>query len=543
MRSASKFSLTNRSGVSFPLALAMATAATFPLIAPPAPARALPKRAEVGERTRRAGCGIALIAMAVVCFWPTVDNGFLPFGFDDAIIEDSPEIRELSWPNTWQILTSFNHAHYVPLTMLSLAADYSVWGLDPRGYHLTNVFLHALATLLLYVWLLGILPPWSAALAAGVFAVHPIQMEAVSVAIQRKTLLSGALFFATLIWYQHWSRRRDPWLYAAALITYAAAALAKPVVASLPCILLLYDYAFVERRWRVAHLLPFFAIAGATCLAAAAAHSAIGGTHGPHGGNLVVHALMVSRALLESTTALLVPLNLSPVYYYPKDAGYAPLNFVALIFIPLVLTGVTLQRARHPWPFFCVWWIALVCAPEANVFPLAQLRADRFMYLAVAGVGIGVAVAIGWLAERGGLGRVFAAAGSVIILALLAGVSYRSATVWRSDITAWTRVADRHSWSVTAHTMLGRAYLAHGGAHEAEQLFLEATRINPQVADPYLHLAQLYLDHGDRERAGAALDRVLELAPDDPEVQRLRELMQPTSRKTLSRGQREMCHS
>jgi predicted Zn-dependent protease len=114
-------------------------------------------------------------------------------------------------------------------------------------------------------------------------------------------------------------------------------------------------------------------------------------------------------------------------------------------------------------------------------------------------------VTLRWLSEqessrRGS--RACAVGSAVVILALLAGVSYRSATVWRSDITAWTRVADRHPWSVTAHTMLGQAYLAQGDVRSAERLFVESTRINPNVPDPYLELAELYLDHGDRARAG-----------------------------------------
>lgn len=507
--------------------MATATTAT-PLIAP----LAFGNRIESSEHAVRVGLGAALIVLVLLTFSPTVDNGFLSWGFDDAIIEDTLELRGLSWRNTWTILTSFNQAHYVPLTMLTLAVDHKVWGLDPRGYHLTNLCMHALAVLLAYVWLLGILPPWPAALAAAVFAVHPLQVEAVSVAIQRKTLLSGALFFATLILYQQWCRRRDRWLYAAALLTYVAAALAKPVVASLPCILLLYDYAFGDpRRRRVAHVLPFFCVAAATCLAAAVAHAAVGGTHGPHGGNVVVHVLMVSRALLENATALLLPVNLSPLYYYPKDSGYAALNFIALAFIPFLLFWVTVRHARHPWPFFCVWWVALVCAPEANLFPLAQLRADRFMYLAVLGAGIGLAVLVfpprGGMRARGGLA-------GVIVLALLAGVSYRSAAVWRSDITAWTRVVDRHAWSVTAHTMLGRVYLSHGDSRSAERLFLESTRLNAQVPDPYVYLAQLYLSNGEHDRASTALDRVLELAPDHPEGRRLRSLLQSTSRRTVA---------
>lgn len=508
----------------------MATAATaLPLIVTPAVGPVGDRDGTRGRATR-IGLGLALVALVLVTYWPTVDNGFLPFGFDDAIILDTPELRALTWQNAWTILTSFNHAHYVPLTMLSLAADYSVWGLDPYGYHLTNVLVHAMAAVLAYFWLLGLLPTWYAALAAAIFAVHPLQMEAVSVAIQRKTLLSGALFFATLIWYQQWCRRGAPWLYAAALITYVAAALAKPVVASLPCILLLYEHTFVDaQRRRLAHVLPFFVIAGATCLAAAAAHTQVGGTHGPHGGTLLVHALMVSRALLESVTALVLPANLSPLYYYPKSFGYAPLNFVALAFIPLLLVWVTLQRGRHPWPFFCVWWIALVCAPEANIFPLAQLRADRFMYLAVLAAGIAFAVALRWLgaslraASAARAVNVSVPAIAVIVLALLAGLSYRSAIVWRNDLTAWMRVVDRHSWSVTAHTMLGRAYLAHGFAQAAERQFLASTHINAAVADPYLYLAQLYMDRGDRARAETTLDQVLQIVPDHPEARRLRD--------------------
>lgn len=510
------------------ISVAMVAAAQLPLI-PPRPGLGSPEAGGTAKRqTLPVSLGIGIMALAVLTFSPTVENGFLPLGFDDAIIEDTPEIRGLSWEHTWQIATRFNHAHYVPLTMLSLAIDYSLWGLEPRGYHLTNVFLHAVAALLAYVFLLGLLPLWTAALAAAIFAIHPVQMEAVSVAVQRKTLLSGVIFFATLIWYQQWRRHQHARLYLAALFTYAAAALAKPAVAALPCILLLYDYVFVDRRVRVAHTIPFFLIAAATCVAAAAAHAAIGGTHGPHGGSVLVHVLMVGRAMLESVTALVLPFNLSPIYYYPKHAGYAPLNFVALAAIPAVVAGITLNRTRYPWLFFCVWWVVLVCAPEANVFPLAQLRADRFMYLAIVAVGVLFAVAIVSLhtsATENTGDRAIAGAISLVVLALLGTVSYRSAEVWRSNITAWTRVVDQHPWSVTARTMLGRAYLSQGSLREAERAFIESTRINPQVPDPYLYLAQLYLDHGERDHASAALHRVLELAPNHPEAQRLLALM------------------
>ena len=162
-----------------------------------------------GSRRARAASLALVVAVTVVTFWPTVHNGFLQVAFDDAIVVDTVELRGLGAANLTAMATQFNHAHYVPLTMLSLALDYRVWGLDPFGYHLTSIALHALTAALVCVFLWPIMPSLGAATLAGLlFAVHPLQMESVSLAIQRKTVLSGALFFAALIAYQGWRRDR-----------------------------------------------------------------------------------------------------------------------------------------------------------------------------------------------------------------------------------------------------------------------------------------------------------------------------------------------
>src|SRR5262249_57143095 len=127
--------------------------------------------------------------------------------------------------------------------------DGQVWGLNPVGHHLTNVLLHAAAAMLLCIFLLPIAPSARAAtLAALIFAAHPLQMEAVSVAVQRKTVLSGALFFLTLIAYQRWCRAGERRWYLASVGAFVLAALAKPAVVTLPLALMLYDYTFRARR-------------------------------------------------------------------------------------------------------------------------------------------------------------------------------------------------------------------------------------------------------------------------------------------------------
>lgn len=467
---------------------------------------------------RAAWIGLA----TAVTFSGTLRSGFLQLGFDDAIIVDTPALHALGWANLRAFATEFVHAHYTPLAMLSLALDYRLWGLDPFGYHLTNVLLHAVNAVLVYLFLRGIVrSDTTAMVAALVFAVHPVQMETVSVAIQRKTLLSGTFFFAALLFYQRWWRTERPWAYCMAFLSFVAAALAKPIVVTLPLVLLLYESVFVRPRPRLLDKLPFVLVGAAVALAAAAAHRAVGAVHPPHGGDLATHALMVARVTLEYVVAVLLPVNLSPTYYYPMRIGRAPLNFAALALLVLVSARVVVRRRRLPWSFFCLGWFALTLLPESNFFPLAQLRADRFLYLPMVGPALWIALGLERLARLPRLARVTQALGASFVagLALLTAGSTR---VWRDDVAAWSRVVERHPWAAVAHTMLGRAHAAEGNRAAAEAAFLGSLRLKEDLADTHWQLANLYAEAGLTEPAKRHVARFLELSPDDPDGLELR---------------------
>lgn len=486
---------------------------------------------------RRAELVVAVLVFlaGIATFAPTLDNGFLTLAFDDAIILDTPALHELSARSVRSIATEFVHAHYVPLTFLSLAIDHAFWGLDPRGYHLTNIVLHALTGTLVFWFARRIAPSlFVAAVAALLFTVHPLQLEAVSLAIQRKTLLSGALFFATFLFYQRWVERRRRSDYAAALLIFAAAALAKPIVVCLPALLVLYDVCFVDGRVRLRDKVPFAVIGALAVLAAAAAHAEVGAVHPPHGGSLLSHALIVARATLESTVAVFLPLDLSPIYYYQPGSAYTPLNALALLAIVAAGVFLVVRRRRLPWTFFCFAWLALALLPESNLFPLAQLRADRFLYLPLFGPVLWLAIGIDRLprVEMSGQPRKLPAIAIAAIVVVILGVFSRSsAGVWHDDVSAWERVVVRHPWSATARMQLGVAHASRGDAKAAELQFLEAVRLRPEMAEPHLRLAQLYLDHSANERAAPQVEKFLELAPDDPRGLELK--------RRLDSGQRE----
>jgi tetratricopeptide (TPR) repeat protein len=471
--------------------------------------------ATTGRATRRL-LWATLIAVAVVAtFAGTLRNGFLELGFDDAIIVDTVALRALGWANLRAFATDFVHAHYTPLTMLSLALDYRLWGLDPLGYHLTNVLLHAANAVLVYLFLCGIVrSETTAAVAALLFAVHPVQMEAVSVAIQRKTLLSGTFFFVALLLYQRWWRTGRPWIYWAAFLSFVAAALAKPIVVTLPLVLLLYESVFVRQRPRLPDKLPFVLVGAAVALAAAAAHRAVGAVHPPHGNDLVTHVLMVARVTLEYVVAVFLPVNLSPTYYYPLRIGRAPLNFAALALLALGAVYVTARRRELPWSFFCLGWFLLTLLPEANVFPLAQLRADRFLYLPMVGAALWIALGVERLGRLPALARM----GPALGFALAAGLALLTASstpIWRDDLSAWNRVVERHPWAAVGYTMLGRAHAARGERAAAEAAFRTSLRLKEDLADTHWQLANLYEEAGLVEPAMRHLERFLELSPGD----------------------------
>ena len=476
------------------------------------------------QRWRALACAAVIGLSCLVTFSPTLRNTFLPLGFDDGLILDTPAIQALTWENVRSMTTEFNRVNYIPVTMLSFALQYAVSGLEPFGYHLVNILLHASVAMLVYLFL----PPIVAArrtavIAALLFAVHPVQMAAVSLAVERKTLLSAVFCLLTLIAYQRWNRTGIRRYYAAALVALLLAGLSKAMAVSVPLVLILYDYVFVGRsRWL--EKLPFGVIAVGVSCAAVAGHAHEGVLRAPHGGNVLTHALIVSRATLEYVTSLCLPVDLAPVYYYPLTMVYDPVNFLAVALIAFVCLFVTVYRRRYPWSFFCLWWFVFMLLPESNVVPLAQLRADRYLYLPSMGFALWVAVGLGRLPAdvRGAGGRRvplrwvgFALAG------VLAVLCYDSAGVWHDDVSAWTRVVDRHPWSAVALGMLGRAYYAEHDDVRAERTLQEALRFEKPPPDAHLYLAKLYAAYGLTEPATAHVQRYLELAPNDPEGREL----------------------
>jgi tetratricopeptide (TPR) repeat protein len=218
---------------------------------------------------------------------------------------------------------------------------------------------------------------------------------------------------------------------------------------------------------------------------------------------------------------MFLPVALSPIYYYRRSLAFEPLNLLALAALCGLALWLIRRRRRLPWTFFCAAWFAIALLPESNVMPLAQLRADRFLYLPILGAAIWIAVGLERLPSLAGTAawttHLPARAAGAALVAGLALATHAAAGVWRSDVSAWTRVAECHPWSATAFLLLGHAYLGADDAPRAEAAYLHAIALAPELAEGHLALARLYHTRGDQDAADRAAQRFVELAPNAPE--------------------------
>jgi len=451
---------------------------------------------------------VALITFAsALALHPVIGNGFLVVTFDDdAFILDNPYLRGLTWDNAWGCVSRFYMFDYLPLPMLSYLLESELWGLAPAGYHAVNLLLHILNAVLVYVVSARALKSQRAGAFAGlIFALHPVQIECVSVIAQRKTLLATAFLLGSLIAYQRYSggHRRS---YSAACLLYLGACGSKSTVVPFPFLLLLYDYVFQRSRLSLRNKLPFVALALGATWANLASKAGSEVVKASQGGSYFATSLVMSRVLCEYADALLLPFNLSPSYYYSPAEVMSPINWLAGAGVVIGIVAVVRWRNRLPLIFFAVGWVGLSLLPVSNIIPIAVLRADRYLYLPMVGfalsAGAGLAAGqerISSCAHRQWALLVTFPCVALLVLGIL---SWRYAHVWRSDVTAWTCVVERHPWNARARYLLASAYAQRQELHLARKLALESLRIDPDFDRPRQLLANISRQLAESGAAG-----------------------------------------
>lgn len=428
---------------------------------------------------------------------------------------ENPHYRGLGWSHLRWMWTTFHMGHYIPVTWMTFGLDYLLWGMQPFGYHLTNLLLHATNAALFYFVafrLLGLALPSladqrklalavSAAVASLLFALHPLRVESVAWATERRDVLCGLFYLlAILLYLRAWERgergRRWYWLSVAA---FACALLSKSMAVSLPVVLLILDvyplrrFREINRWWdsqaRRIYLekVPFVALAVATSAIAFVALFRVNNMAPVDRltvpGRLAVAAYGLSFYLWK----LIVPVNLSPLYTLPAKVNpWAP-RFLVSFGAVLAIAGVAWTLRRRV-PGLAAAWLAyvVILLPVLGLFQNgAQIAADRYTYLAGLSWATLAAAGLGSCWRRW---PAVASATALLILLGLGTVTWRQVQLWHDSEKLWTHARTVDPESSVAQNNVGVALSYSGRVAEAAEHYQRAVTISPDYASAHYNL-------------------------------------------------------
>jgi tetratricopeptide (TPR) repeat protein len=497
---------------------------------PPGP----PRRAEPPRGTPP-GAPLWLPALLLALLVLAVYAGARGLGFvnfdDDGYVTGNYRVRAgLSLAGARWALTTFQQGNWHPLTWLSHMLDVQLFGLAAGAHHLVSVGLHAANTVLLFLLLQALTGlRWRSAAVAALFAVHPLHVESVAWVAERKDVLSTLLALLALGAYLRHLRAPSGWRLAPAAALYALGLAAKPMLVTLPLLMLLLDWWPLGRvripgppgvaGAALREKIPFFCLAGASGVVTLLAQHR-GGTvvplgDTPAGARLANAFLAIARYLGK----VLWPAGLAVFYPHP-EGGVSPGAAAAAALLVAAVTAVALRAARRaPWLVFGWLWFLVGLAPVIGIVQVgSQALADRYAYLPLAGLLVLLAWGASAAGSRVGVPRWALALGLLAALAASSVAAARQVSVWRDSATLFA-----HAVAVTEDNWLAQDKLAEalddeGRAAEAVPRYEEALRLRPGFAQAHVNLGGDLAVAGRRRDARWHFEEALRLDPDSAEA-------------------------
>jgi Flp pilus assembly protein TadD len=447
---------------------------------------------------RATGIAVAL-SLAIAAIYRDVGSfAFLNYDDDTYVTGNSTVRVGLSFQGVVWAFRAFHAANWHPLTWISHMLDVSLFGMNAGAHHAVNVGLHAMCTVLLFVVLRALTgATWPAALASGLFGVHPLHVESVAWVAERKDLLCGVFFMLTLGAHVAYVRRPAPLRLLPVGALTALALLSKPMAATLPFVLLLVDWwplgragmpgerRLVARLWPLVReklpLLGLVTLSGAITLLAQRSGGALKSIEGfPLGLRLEVAFLAATRYV----ASMLAPIDLAAIYPYPQSLNVWIVAGAAAFLCAATVFAVT-QASRRPW-LLCgwIWYLGMLVPVIGLVQAGAQPWADRYTYLPLVGLFVAGLWSGAELARRTRFGGVVLAATSVAVLVALGAAAHAQVSTWRDSRTLYERAiaVTRNNYLARYNLAVTLSHLGLGDAAVAQ--FREAIRLHPRDAEP-----------------------------------------------------------
>jgi len=471
---------------------------------------------------------LLLAAVTLALYEPVNRHPFVNYD-DDRYVTGNPHVRDgLTWSTFKWALTATEQANWHPLTWMSHALDCSLFRLNPAGHHFTSVLFHAVNAALLFLLLNGATRRWGPSFfAAALFAAHPLAVESVAWVAERKNLLCTMFFLLTLAAYA-WYARKPGWKrYMAVIVLFAAGLASKPMVITLPFVLLLWDYWPLHRMridsptgsassWPrlVVEKIPLLALSAVSAVVTLRAQQAGGAVRSTNEFSLLIRLQTAVYAYAMYLWKMLWPARLAPLYPHPGNSLQGWKVMLAGLVL-IALTALAWRFRKRGYPLTGWLWFLGTLVPVIGLVQVGDAAmADRYAYIPLIGIFVIISFAAADVAQAVGAGPVWQGVPALVVLIALALVTHRQIAHWQTNYDLWSHTLQVTANNFIAEDNLGGALVLENKAEEAFPHFAAASRINPRDPMSRGNLATYFMTHGRIREAVAQYEQAVELTSD-----------------------------
>lgn len=482
---------------------------------------------------------VALALLTFAAFAQVLGNEFVNYD-DTKYITDNPYVKRGLTSESF--IWAFTEAHFFmwhPLTSLSHILDFSLYGLNPCGHHLTNLILHTTSVLLLFDILRKMTGKiWPTAFVAAAFALHPLNVESVAWAAERKNVLSGLFWMLTIAAYVRYAKHPKATNYLLVVLVFSCALMSKPTTVTLPFVLLLLDYWPLERFqwerqnqktafWRLAaEKIPLLILSAVVCVITIAAQRSGGVLKATE---ILPLEVRIANALVSYVSyigKMIYPVELA--VFYPHPAFNLPVwkpvaSFAALLALSVAI--VYLGRRRPYLIMGWLWYLSTLVPVIGIVQAGGQAMADRYTYLPAIGIFIIAAWGTSELFDQWQYRRIILGITAAMLLTVMFICTTIQVRYWKNSLTLAGHALKVTKNNDIMHNSYGCALFEQGKSDEALFHFNRALQINPHnllaqgnMGKVYTNIGAVYAQRRQSDLAIKYLSEAARLRPDDPDI-------------------------
>jgi len=438
---------------------------------------------------------IFLSLLIIVLYWRV--HGYDFVSLDDSFIYTNPHLMNgLSIKNIFWAFSNYTTTLWIPATWISFFLDYEIYGMNPGGYHVTNVILHICNTLIIFVILYQITQKrWQSFFVAALFSCHPIHVESIAWITERKDVLSTFFLMLFLYTYIQYTKKENFVRYLAALFFFILGLMSKPMLVTVPILLILLDYWPLGRFGKANRLrlflekLPFLSFSLMVSAITIFFQTKTGALVSFDSISIINRIENAVSSYIAYLVKLFLPINLAVVYPYEQYFSFWEIFIKFVIFVIITTLFFRLHK-KHPYLIVGWLWYVISLVPVIGIFQSgAQSHADRFVYIPFIGIYIILSWGTPHFLQILKTPRVISTIVFFLILPILSTMTWFQIAYWKNSNTlyAHTLSVTENNWLI--HTNYGKILEEQGKEKDANVHFEEAMNIHPESSVHHLNFA------------------------------------------------------